>query len=115
MNNVSLIDNNSILDIDNFIDSILHKNDSISNLPICEITEKPLFYFITIKNFYTHKHNFELFYKNKFLILRIKSKDNTKTIFTRIFYLDNIDIKEISHIYHNNTAKLKILKLPNIS
>ena len=66
MNNVSLIYNNSILDIDNFIDSILHKNDSISNLPICEITEKPLFFFITIKNFYTHKHNFELFYKNKF-------------------------------------------------
>lgn len=51
MNNVSLIYNNSILDIDNFIDSILHKNDSISNLPICEITEKPLFYFITIKIF----------------------------------------------------------------
>ena len=51
MNNVSLIYNNSILDIDNFIDSILHKNDSISNLPICEITEKPLFFFYNYKKF----------------------------------------------------------------
>lgn len=115
MNNASFIYNNSVLEIDNFIDAILQKDDPLTKIPICEIGEKPLFYFITIKNFYTHKHNFELFYKNKFLILRIKDKDNTKTTFTRIFYLDNIDIKEISHTYYNNTAKLKILKLPNIS
>lgn len=114
MNNASLIYNNSVLDIDNFIDAILHKDDPVTKIPICEISEKPLFYFLTIKNFYTHKHNFELFYKNKFLILRIKAKNNTKTIFNRVFYLDNIDIKEISHTYYNNTAKLKILKLPNI-
>lgn len=113
MNNASLIYNNSVFNIDNFINAILHKDDPITEVPLCEISEKPLFYFITIKNFYTHKYSFELYYKNKFLILRIKSKDNAKTIFTRIFYLDNIDIKEISHTYYNNTAKLKILKLPN--
>lgn len=114
MNNVSLLYNNSVLNIDDFIDAILHKNDPIAKIPICEIIEKPLFYFITIKNFYTHKHNFELFYKNKFLILRIKDKITEKTLFARIFYLDNIDIKEISHTYYNNITKLKILKLPYI-
>lgn len=112
MNNVSLLYDNSVLNIDDFIDAILHKNDCIAKIPICEITEKPLFYFITIKNFYTHKHNFEIYYKNKFLILRLKDKINTKTLFTRIFYLDNIDIKGISHTYYNNIVKLKILKSP---
>lgn len=114
MNNISLLYNNSILNIDNFIDNILFNNVCIVNNPICKITEKPLFYFITIKNFYANKHNFELYYKNKFLIIRIKNKETTQNIFTRIFYLDNIDTNEISHIYYNNTANLKILKLPLI-
>jgi len=110
MNNVSLVYNNSVLSIDDFIDTILHKNDPIAKIPTCEIIEKPLFYFITIKDFYTHKHNFEIYYKNKFLILRIKDKITTKTLLSRIFYLDNIDIREISHTYYNNTVNLKILK-----
>lgn len=108
---IYLIYNNSTLTLDNFIDTMLSDNHSKLNTHINNIIEDTLFYCVTIDNFFQDIYNFEIFYKNKFLIIRIIQKEEKQLLITRIFYLPDINIYNISHIYKNNYVKIKIPKI----
>ena len=79
MKDNSLIYNNSLINQENFIDTILYSTEK-EQLPTCEIKETPEFYCININSFYGDKHILEISNKNNFLILKIKSKNNFKKI-----------------------------------
>lgn len=111
MCNLSLVYNNSILSLDNFIDELLLNNHSKLNPHINNIIEDTLYYYVKIDNFFQDSYTFEIFYKNNFLILRILQKDIQQLVITRIFYLPDINIYNLSHIYTNNYVKIKIPKL----
>ena len=103
MKDNSLIYDNSLINQKDFINTILHPTLK-EQLPIFEIKETPEFYCINIDSFYANKHILEISYKNNFLILKIKLKDNIKSsVPERIFYLLNIDLNNILlHDYKHN-------------
>lgn len=106
-----LVYNNKIMNLDNFIDSILFKNVN-TEINSCSIRETPLVYYITAKFFSPNKHTFQMYYKNNFLIMQIKNKHNPKeTLLTRMFYLLNINTRKISHIYYDDSLILKVPKI----
>ncbi len=110
MNNISLLYNNSVLSLSDFIDTILNKNPNNNPLLIHEIDEYTQFYSIIIENFLPSIHTFQIFYKHKFLIIQVKNRKSQKLLLTRIYFLFPIDIFSISHIYYNNCVKIKINK-----
>lgn len=106
-----LIYNNNILDIETFIDTILFK-PILKKICSCTVNETHLVYYITTKYFSQSNHAFQVYYKNNFLILQIKNKlAPYDTILTRIFYLENINTRKISHIYYDDSLVLKIPKI----
>lgn len=108
----SIVYNNKILDIDTFINNILYCDIKSERIPICEIKECYDYYLITLNPFYQNLNCFEIYYKNCFLILRIKHKNSSeKTLATKLFYLPNININRISHVYYNDSLSLKIPKI----
>ena len=111
MYDMPLIYNNSILTLNKFINTILLDNHSKLNVHINNIVEDTLYYYIKIDNFFQDLYTFEIFYKNKFLILRIINKETRQIAIARIFYLPDINIYAISHIYKNNYVKIKVPKL----
>ena len=108
MNNISLLYNNSVLSLTDFINYILQENNNL--LSIHEIDEQNHFYYITINNFLPSIHTFQLFYKHKFLIVQVKERKSQKILLTRIYFLFPINISNISHVYYNNSVKIKIEK-----
>lgn len=108
----SIVYNNKISDIDTFITNILCNDIESEKIPISDIKEFSNYYIIKIDPFY-QKHNiFEVYYKNSFLILQIKYRNSSlKTLATKLFYLPNININKISHVYYNDSLSLKIPKI----
>lgn len=108
----SIVYNNKIYNIDKFINCILYSNMNAKKSPICEITEQSDCYLISLTPFYNSVNYFEVYYKNRFLILQIKrKKPSSKTLSTKLFYLPNINTKKISHIYYNDSLSLKVPKI----
>lgn len=106
-----LVYNNKILSIENFINLILFEKINKKNFS-CTIRETPIVYYINAKSFSPNKHTFQVYYKNNFLILQIRDKHNPKnTVLTRMFYLININIRKISHIYYDDSLILKVPKI----
>ena len=100
------------MNIEDFIDSILNNNFSINKIPSCKIQEASQFYHIQLDNYYKDKHTFQIYYKNNFLILQIRFRqDKAKILSTRMFFLPNIDINKIFHTYYSNSVTLKIRKI----
>lgn len=112
MTDISLVYNNKIMNIENFIDSILNNHFSINKIPSCQINENSQSYTIHLENYYKDKHSFQIYYKNNFLILQIIPRENKdKILLTRMFFLPNIDINKICHTYYSNSVTLKISKI----
>ena len=108
----SIVYNNNIFNLDTFIDNILYNDIKDEKIPISEIKECPDYYLVSLNPFYQKYNFFEIYYKNSFLILKINSKNSSsKTLATKIFYLPNININKISHIYYNDSLSLKIPKI----
>ena len=112
MTDTSLVYNNKIMNIDQFIDSILNNHFSIKKIPSCEIQENSQYYYIALNDYYKKNHTFQIYYKNNFLILQIRLRNyNSKILSTRMFFLPNININKISHSYYSNSVSLKIPKI----
>lgn len=112
MTDFSLIYNNRVMNIEDFIDSILYPDFSINKIPSCEIQENSQFYCIQLENYFKDKQTFQLYYKNSFLILQIQLRQiKPKILLTRMFFLPNINIHKISHTYYSNSVTLKIPKI----
>lgn len=111
MKDNSLIYNNSLLSIKDFIDAILYTEPK-EQLPICELTENPEFYYIDINSFSSDKHILEISYENNSLILKILSNDDIKKfLFQRIYYLSNINLNNILLHDYGNSMRLIIAKI----
>ena len=111
MKDKSLVYNNSLIGKSEFIDAILANDSPSQQVPTCEFKETPDFYNINIDSFYDDKHVLEISYKNSFLILKMKLKNNEKFLFERIFYLKDIDSNNILLYDHKNQIKLIIPKI----
>ena len=112
MADTSLVYNNQILNIDQFIDCILNNHFSAKQIPSCEIQENSQFYYIALNNYYKNNHTFQIYYKNNFLILQIRLRENnSKILSTRMFFLPIININKISHTYYSNSVTLKVPKI----
>lgn len=112
MTDISIVYNNKVMNTDDFIDSILNNHFSVNQISSCEIQENSQFYHIQLKNYYKDKHTFQIYYKNSFLILQIRLRENKlKILSTRMFFLPNININKISHTYYSNSVTLKIPKI----
>lgn len=108
----SLVYNNSLITVEDFIDSILYTKMLENQVSLCKFEETSNSYYITFKFFYKNKHTFNVYYKNNFLILQIKFRNcNQKALLTRMFYLTNIKLNKLSHIYYKDEVKLKIPKI----
>jgi len=111
MNSVSVLYDNSVLTLDKFINTVLTKSNNENCILSVHISETSLNYCIKIKNFHSKNNNFEIYYKHNFIILRISNSIYSKQVFTRIFYMNNINITKISHCYFNNTLYITVPKL----
>ena len=108
----SIVYNNKISDLDTFITNILCNDIKSERIPISDIKEFSDHYVITIDPFYQKYNIFEVYYKNSFLILQIKHRDSSvKTLATKLFYLPNVNINKILHVYYNDSLSLKIPKI----
>ena len=108
----SIVYNNKIFNIDTFINNVLYHDIKTERIPICEIRESSDHYSIIINPYYQNYNFFEIYYKNSFLIIRIKHKNSSlKTLATKLFYLPNINTNKISHVYYNDSLSLKIHKI----
>jgi hypothetical protein len=111
MTNNLLILNTSLKTPTDFIDSILYSNCA-QQLPTCDFEESLDFYYININSFDDNMHLLEISYKYNFLILIIKSNNNSNKILSqRIFYLPTIDLNHILLHEHKNAIKLIIPKI----
>lgn len=111
MTHTSIVYNNTLSNIDTFINNILYKDIKNNTTPISEIKECYDYYSVKVHPFCQKYNFFEIYYKNSFLILQIKCKTSSKTLATKLFYLPNINTNRISHVYFNNSLSIKIPKL----
>lgn len=112
MTHTSIVYNNSVFNIDTFVNNILYNDIKKDITPISEIKECYDYYSIKIHPFCQKYNFFEIYYKNNFLILQIKCKNSySKILATKLFYLPNIKLNKISHIYFNDSLSIKIPKL----
>ena len=58
MTDFSLIYNNRVMNIEDFIDSILYPDFSINKIPSCEIQENSQFYCIQLENYFNSVNEF---------------------------------------------------------
>lgn len=112
MTPTSLVFNNKILDLESFVDEILTMDKNLLKIPSCEIHESSEFYSITLNSFTKSIHTFQIYYKNSFLIVQIRLKNNPKKILsTRMFFLSDININKISHTYYGDSTLIKVPKI----
>lgn len=104
---------NKVLDLDNFINFILFpQNAHISQKTSSSIKEYEEYYMVTLNSYDYTNYTFQLYYKNKFLILTLRSKSNIKkVIFKSMYFLPDINIKSISHKYSHSNTYIKICKI----
>jgi hypothetical protein len=111
MKDNSLVYNNSLVHLKDFVDSILSP-ESKAQIPTCEIKETSDFYYININSFYDNKHALEISYTDNFLVLKITLNDDLKKfLFQRSFYLSKIDLNNILLHDYRNSIKLIIPKI----
>ncbi|AOR24857.1 protein phosphatase [Clostridium taeniosporum] len=107
----SLLCYNSLLNKEDFINYFLDKNTLDSKIPKINLKETCNFYYVDIL-FSSEKNYFiEVFYKNNFLIFKFYESNNINYNFKRIYYLENINIDELSLSKNKKQIKINIPKL----
>ncbi|NFS30162.1 protein phosphatase [Clostridium botulinum] len=111
MNNDSMLCYNSLLNKEDFINYFLDKKNLDSKIPKINLKETYNFYYIDILFSSNRNYLLEIFYKNNFLIFEFYEYNNINYNFRRIYYLEDINIEEISLFKEKKEIKINIPKV----
>ena len=115
MSNNSLLCYNSLLNKEDFINYFLDKKTLDSKIPKVNLKETQNFYYIDILFSYEKNYFLEIFYKNYFLVFEFYESNSINYNFRRIYYLKDINIKEISLFKEKKEIKINIPKIKYIN
>ncbi|MDR5588344.1 MULTISPECIES: protein phosphatase [Clostridium] len=114
MNNDSMLCYNSLLNKEDFINYFLDKKTLDSKIPKINLKETYNFYYIDILFSSNRNYFLEIFYKNNFLIFEFYEYNDVNYNFRRIYYLEDINIEEISLFKEKKEIKINIPKVKKI-
>ncbi|ACD24316.1 protein phosphatase [Clostridium botulinum] len=114
MNNDSMLCYNSLLNKEDFINYFLDKKNLDSKIPKINLKETYNFYYIDILFSSNRNYLLEIFYKNNFLIFEFYKYNDINYNFRRIYYLEDINIEEISLFKEKKEIKINIPKVKKL-
>ncbi|NFF33453.1 protein phosphatase [Clostridium botulinum] len=114
MNNDSMLCYNSLLNKEDFINYFLDKKNLDSKIPKINLKETYNFYYIDILFSSNRNYILEIFYKNNFLIFEFYKYNDINYNFRRIYYLEDINIEEISLFKEKKEIKINIPKVKKL-